>query len=406
MLTDGALNHPTSQPNPGEIWEINHLVDSPRSSPCQQTVGAEHRQLGRYGIIVREPQQIDPTSCSVMLLSVETQFSSSIDVLIPPRISGLDRDLLAETWNIGSLSIDNLIQRVGNRLSRQIYDLLLSIGDADRELSIETPSISSAHLLGLELAPDRSRCNTFHQREQVWLQSFNPIVIAQATRLVELAAEIERESTFSVRIQTTLSQWFQQIVEPQWQDAQQFERGMAISIRSLVIDDESTATISKLKFSDDQAYRCQLIKRLGSIGSNNQDALATIAELVQTTQDDQTLWTAVSSLYQLDPVHPNLGIRKLQSIDLGVTINFVVNIIPKENSRFGILLQVYPDQSALSLPANLKLILQDELGNSLREVISQPESCCLQLKLSGVAREIFSVCLELDGVQSIVDFVI
>ena len=226
--------------------------------------------------------------------------------------------------------------------------------------------------------------------------------------------QIERESTFLVRIQTTLSQWFQQIVEPQWQDAQQFGRGMAISTRSLILDDEITATISKLNFSDDQVYRCQLIERLGSIGSDNQAALAAIIELVQTTQDDQTLWTAVASLHQLDPVHPSLGIRKMQSlaiaapgrIDLDVTVNFVVNIIPKENDRFGILLQVYPDRSTPSLPPNLKLILQDELGNSLREVISQPESCCLQLKLSGVAGEIFSVCLELDGVQSIADFVI
>jgi Protein of unknown function (DUF1822) len=111
-------------------------------------------------------------------------------------------------------------------------------------------------------------------------------------------------------------------------------------------------------------------------------------------------------LHQLDPVHLNLGVRKSQSIDLGVIVDFVVNIIPKANNRFGILLQVYPARSALSLPSDLKLILQDELGNSLREVVAQAEDYCIQLKLSGVPREIFSVCLELDGVQSIADFVI
>jgi Protein of unknown function (DUF1822) len=410
MRTNGSLASPISQPNPGEIWELNRSANE----IIDQDLGEENRCLTRYVAIVREPQSIDPQVCSVMLLSIEIQSLSRVDLLIPSAISGLDRDLLAETWNVGSLSIDHLARRVGNRLSRQVYDLLLSVGDAYHGLSSEVPAVASIRTLGLDIAPDQAVCDTFYHREKIWLQSLNLIVMAQSKKLVELAATIERESRYLVKIRIALSQWFQQIVEPPWQDAQQLDWSMAIATRSVIADDEIAETISKLKFSHDEEYRCQLIQRLGSIlfqrryanGTSRADALAAMVELVQTTQDDETLWTAVASLHQLDPVHPNLGVRKSQSIDLGVIVDFVVNIIPKANNRFGILLQVYPARSALSLPLDLKLILQDELGNSLREVVAQAEDYCIQLKLSGFPREIFSVCLELNGVQSIADFVI
>lgn len=410
MLTNRSLASPRSQPNPGEIWEINHRAND----TIEQDSLIKNPSLTRYAAIVREPQSIAPQVCSVMLLSIETQSLSSVDLLIPSAVSGLDRDLLAETWNVGSLSIDHLVQRVGNRLSRQIYDLLLSVGDVYHGLSMEMPAVSLIRTLGLDIAPDRAVSDGFHHREQIWLQSLNSIVMARSAKLVNLAATIvgraspreNRESRCLVKIRTALSQWFQQIVEPPWQNAQQLDWGMAIATRSVVAEDEITETISKIKFSDDEEYRCQLIQRLGSIGTSRADAIAALVELVKTTQDDETLWTAVASLHKIEPIYQDRSIRKLQSIDLGVMIDFVVNIIPKANNKFGILLQVYPDRSALSLPPNLKLILQDECGNRMREVVAQSEDYCIQLKLSGTPREIFSVCLEWNGVQSIVDFVI
>jgi Protein of unknown function (DUF1822) len=401
MRIHGSSPSLRSQPNPGEIWEINRS----NNSIDERDSIEENRYLTRYVAIVREPQSREPQVCSVMLLSAEIQSLSNVDILIPSAISGVDRDLLAETWNVGSLSIDRLARRVGNRLSRQVYDLLLSVGDVYHGLSSEIPAISLVRTLGLDIAPDRTVCDPFHHREQIWLQSLNSIVMNRSAKIVNLAATIERESRCSIDIRTALSQWFQQIVEPPWREAQ-FNWSMAIATRSVVSDDEITETISKIKFSDDEEYRCQLIQRLGSIGTSRADARAAVVEVIRTTQDDETLWTAVASLHQIDPLYQNPSIRKLQSIDLGAIVDFVVNIIPKANERFGVLLQVYPERSALSLPANLKLILQDERGNSLREVVAQAEDCCIQLKLSGVQREIFSICLELDGVQSIADFTI
>ncbi len=398
------------QPQPGEIWEVD--LDQP-----QDRLG-----LARYVAIVRESQSADPAVCSAMLLSTETEYLSEVDILIPPDCSGLDRNILAETWNVGNLSIEILSRQVGKRLSRSIYDLLLSIGDAEAGVSftkclwkrIDSPSIAAIHALGLDIAPTQTASDAFHQRERVWLQHFDPVSIARTAKLVELAAEIERESLNFMQLRTTLSQWFQQIVAPQWQDAHQFERRMAIAIRREIPADEITETIALLQASDDEVRRCQLIKRLGSIGNGREDALAAIVKLVETTEDDETLWTAVGSLRRLDPEHPNIGMRKLQSlavaspgrIDLGIAINFVVSIVPKVNDRFGIFLQVYSTSTEQYLPPNLKLILQDDRGNSLIEVVSGSQDDGIQLKISGVEGELFSVCVEFDEVRSIVDFVI
>jgi Protein of unknown function (DUF1822) len=399
---DRSTYSPIHQPQPGEIWEVD--LDQP-----QDRLG-----LARYVVIVRESQSADPAVCSAMLLSRETEYLSEVDILIPPDCSGLDRNILAETWNVGNLSIEILSRQVGKRLSRSIYDLLLSIGDAAAGESftkclwkrIDSPSIAAIRALGLDIAPTQTASDAFHQRERVWLQHFDPVSIARTAKLVELAAEIERESLNFMQLRTTLSQWFQQIVAPQWQDAPQFERRMAIAVRREIADDEITETIALLQASEDEVRRCQLIKRLGSIGNGREDALAAIVKLVETTEDDETLWTAVGSLRRLDPEHPNIGIRKLRSIDLGIKIDFVVSIVPKVNDRFGIFLRVYSTSTEQCLPPNLKLILQDDRGNSLIEVVSGSQDDGIQLKISGVKGELFSVCVEFDEVRSIVDFVI
>jgi hypothetical protein len=401
---------PINQPQPGEIWELSLDLTTVVEPPQL----AERWCLARCVAIVREAQAADPAVCSAMLLSPETQYLSDTNILIPPSCSGLERDILAETWNVGNLSIDLLARRVGNRLSRSIYDLLLSIGDGDCGRSIDIPAVTSIRALGLDIAPDLRGDAPFQRRERILLQSLNPISIAKTTQLVELAAAIDRRSGYLVGIRTTLSQWFQQIVEPQWQDVRQFEGRMVVAQRSSITDDDITQTIALLKATDDEALRCQLIQRLGSlaepsrweIASGREDALGAMLKLIQTTEDDETLWTAVGSLRQLDPDYPSLEIGKLQSIDLGVKVNFLVRIVPKVNNRFSVLLQVYSTSTEQYLPPNLKLILKDDRGNSLTEVVSRSQDDGIQLKLSGVAGELFSVCLEFDGVRSIVDFVI
>jgi hypothetical protein len=219
--------------------------------------------------------------------------------------------------------------------------------------------------------------------------------------------QFQPESTV-VRDRVSLSQWLNHKIEPQWQDVLNISKRVAIATRSSIKNNEITSMIDTLRFSNDGALRNRLIQKLGFIADGDLDAVKTLVELIQTTENDETLWIAVDSLRQAAPANPSAGVRRSKSIDLchPVNFNFIVSIVPKVENRVAILLQVYPDASKRHLPSNLKLILQDEAGNSLREVVSMDTDCCIQLKLSGKYREIFSVCLELDGIVSIVDFVV
>jgi hypothetical protein len=229
-----------------------------------------------------------------------------------------------------------------------------------------------------------------------------------------MATLIERKFIALVRNRTSLSQWFRSAPAPEWQDSTAFNLSQIIPTRSLASIDEISQTIARLKSIENEFQRHQLIQKLASLAQSNgtiipidrHQAIKTLVELIQNSDNDETLWIAVDSLRQVAPSHPSAGIRKLRSLDLGELVNFSIDIIPKAADRFDILLQLYPDRSAAYLPIDLTLVLQDEWGNNLREIVAVGDDYCIQLRLSGKLREIFSVSVVLDGMESIEDFVI
>ncbi|MTJ53485.1 hypothetical protein FJR38_12965 [Anabaena sp. UHCC 0253] len=188
-------------PQPGEIWEVSRLVQSPLkfSDEEQQTFYsflAQNFLAGnsppRYVMIVKEPEPLMDTNdqwliVSVMLLSEEIDFLSDVDLLIPSQISGFKQDFLAETWHIVPALTCNLARRVGNRLSRHIYDYLLTVRDYYYGLVDELLIISPIQELGI-ICGDLSSANSlkiqgFHKAEQDWSDILTVPVAACETYL-------------------------------------------------------------------------------------------------------------------------------------------------------------------------------------------------------------------------------
>ncbi|QLE56767.1 hypothetical protein [Nostoc sp. TCL26-01] len=186
-------------PQPGEIWEVRRSLESPLefSSQERQTLFSDAVQnflagnsQPRYVMIVKEPNiEVEEhwLVVDVMLLSVETEFLSNVDLLIPAEISGLSQDLLAETWHIIPALTCNLLQSHGKRLSREIYDHLLTIGDYYYRLVDELPAILKTQSLGLisgniDAAKDSTSQN-FHQQEETWSEVLTLPVAAYYTYL-------------------------------------------------------------------------------------------------------------------------------------------------------------------------------------------------------------------------------
>ncbi|HEY9666147.1 MAG TPA: DUF1822 family protein [Coleofasciculaceae cyanobacterium] len=441
-----AFNLPT--PQPGEIWEVHRLVRSPLtfSSQEQQNLYSDVAKQflqgnspPRYVMIITEPA-IDTEEewqiVSVMVLSGETQFLSDVDLLISSEISGLGQDLLAQTWHVLDMLACNLLQPIGQRLSREIYDLLLTVGDYYHGLVDEPPAISEIKRSQLRSCPvnasKQPEIQLFHAQEKAWSDVLSiPVAayrtyskaIALTNTLLDKAVNVERElaqtSNLTRHTRINLSQWFQRIAETQWQESETFWRlpELAIASRSSNAShnihpnsDEITPLIQHLSSEDNEYQRRRAAKRLGEIAFGHSEAIEALVNLVQTTQDDETLWTGVESLWQIDPENPATGVRRVKPIDLGMhvadaAVALAVAIVQKCDQQIGVLLQLYPTSDDAYLPPDLKLILLEGSGQILHEVTARQADVCIQLKFSGQPGELFGVNVALGEVSITEEFV-
>ncbi len=459
---------------PGVIWELSRFVRSPLefSNEEQQSLYSDAalrflrgNSPPRYLMIVREPkpavEQEEWQIVSVMVLSVQTAFLSNVDLLIPSEVSGVGQDLLAQTWQVLPMLARNLSHPVGHRLSQQVYDVLLSVGDYHHGLVDEAPSMQEIQSLGLKVgavwAEQQPEIQAFHRQEEAWSDILRVPIAAYQTYLKtmeltkamldvalqleqefsEVAAEAINQSKLELDDRTVaavtssapdnprvlLSQWFQNIFDPNWQTTQDFWGTQAASLalgsrsaaRSNEINSDSleeiSALIDQLSQRQDEHQRRQAGKRLGEIGAGNSNAIAALINLLRTSQDDETLWTAVESLWQIDPGNPAAGVSKVRLIDLGMqlaghTVALAVALIKKADQQVGVLLRVYPTGNEAYLPTDLKLILLDDSEQILREVMARRADIYIQIKLSGKLGEQFSVRVALGDASITEDFML
>ncbi|AFY56099.1 Protein of unknown function (DUF1822) [Rivularia sp. PCC 7116] len=438
-------------PQPGEIWEVNRSIHSPVEFSQEQQYqlysdAARQFMRGIYppmnvmivtkedsGVFSQEWQLI-----TVMMLSGETQFLSDVDLLIPSDISGLEKDVLAQTWLVEEMFACNLVKPVGKRLSRNIYDLLLSVGDFDRQIVAQPPEKSEIELAGLKIGTKKAiedlRIMDFHRHKLACSDVLSIPVAAYRTYLdslnfteavLEEALEVDKDLLVDAKKKESkvnvLSQWLQNTFDAQWQLLWQTP-SLAIATRSKFDskpDGDEIAALIKQVFSPDEHYRRKAAKKLGEIALGNADGIEALVNLIRTTQNDETLWVAVESLWKINPGNPAAGVRKVKLLDLGMqlageAVALAVALVPKADGKIGVLLQAYSTDTEtddsdnskplLYLPPGLKLILLSETGETLREVTARNADIYVQLKFSGEKSEQFSVRVALNEASITEDF--
>jgi hypothetical protein len=477
------------QIKPGAIWEISRRVQSPLEFDTKEQQNlypdaAQNFLTGnsppRYVMIVNEPESpLAPEEewriVCVMLLSVKTDRLSDVDILIPSQVSGLGQDLLAETWNVLPMLTCNLSHFVGRRLSRQVYDVLLDVGDYYNGLIDEPPTIQEIQLLGLQVgalsAKQQPEIQAFHQQESDWAAILQEPVAAFRTyiktmkvteAIFDIALQLEQElseefptnlspSPYPARggesflpslegkevggldlpstpLSTNspivhLSQWFQNTFETGWHTVEELLNAQAakpaFNFRKAPDSKETpssnfleiAALIDQLHPNQNELHLRQAIKKLGEIGTGNSEAINVLTKLLSTTQDEETLWTAVESLWRIDSDNPATGIRRVKPIDLGRqptgdTVALTVALIQKRDLNVGILLRLSPIGDKIYLPPDLKLILLDKSGKSVFEVTARRADAYIQLKLTGQPGEQFGVRVALGDTNTTENFMI
>jgi hypothetical protein len=436
-------------PLPGEIWEISRSVQTPLefSTEEQRTLYSEiaRRFLDgnsppRYAMIVSEPELPETEEdnwkiLSVMLFSEQTEFQSNVDILLPAEVSGLKQDVLALTWQVQFMLACNLSHPVGKRLSRKIYDVLLNIGDYYHNLVEKPPSKPEIESLGLQMGTVRAKQDSeiaeFHRLEMAWTDvlkvPLDAYQIYQKTmrftgKIIDAALELEQELAIPTQKIVSLGQWLRDIFETEWLSFEEFLRtqpaNLAWNVRSAedshrlpLNQTEITRMIAQLSPEKDEHQRRRAAKRLGEIGLGDENAIRALVNLLQTTNDDETLWTAVESLWQIDPKNPAAGTRRVKLINWGMqvvgnAVALTVALVQKANGKISVLIRVSPNSSTAYLPANLKLILLSEFGEILREVTARESDLYIQLRLNGQPGEKFSVRVALGEGSLTEDFVI
>ncbi|MBW4661692.1 MAG: DUF1822 family protein [Drouetiella hepatica Uher 2000/2452] len=135
-----------------------------------------------------------------------------------------------------------------------------------------------------------------------------------------------------------------------------------------------------------------------------------LAQLIQTTQEDEIRWQAAELLWQLDSRHPDCPV--ISAKDLGVyfegrTVALMVGVLPKVESSRLILLRLYPFEQEFHLPPGLKLEVLDETGSQeLFQVESRRQDDYIQFKFTGDVGDRFNVRLTLHEASFTESFII
>jgi hypothetical protein len=358
MPSDASKN---SSPQPGEIWETDR---------------------GYVMIVHRQETTFTAVTFTVMGLSAE-----SSDALIPAKISGIDQDLFAETTNIFRLSRPDLLRQRGDRLSRQYYDNLMTLGD--------------------------------NLEAQQWAN----VVLTRSLQIEQTLQQINVTPLPRPR-PIALSNWFKSQFEPAW-----------VSVETLILSGQLHLTpptrspengipdaeelnipnlIEQLASHHPETQRRRAAKHLGTTTPGNptviQAVIQALIALLRSTDDDETLWAAVESLWQIDPGNPAAGVRRVRLLDLGLqvsgrTVALAIAILQRQDQRLGIMLRVYPTENEPYVPEDLKLILLDE-ANQTYEVSARRHDLYIQLKFNGTPGERFGVQVKLGEAQMTEEFLL
>ncbi len=372
---------------PGEIWVLTGQIQSPLALNAEEQKRLYPQvawtwQFGssnlptlppRYVMIVQAPEadtslentEKDPPlappskggdtddewqEVSVMLLSVECDRLSNVDIVIPAKISGLEQDLLAETWHVLPMLTVHLSHPVGQRLSRQIYDLLLDIGDAYHGLIDQPPArleIEKNGLkIGTKLAESDPEIQAFHQQERDWAAVLEvPVAAARACQkalevsedLVAIAIEIERE------------------------------------------------------FSSHQKAPVSPIVNLSKWLENTAETIQQGWQLLDELMQPKTLGFA----FRRSPQKAAGEVRRGKLIKFwhqGEEETFILTVsLQKTNEKVDIILRLYPMEGRNYLPAMMQMSVLDELGNSLLDATAKSSDEFIQIKLDGLTGEQFGV---------------
>ena len=186
-------------------------VDQPLAPPKQEDRALDLMPQHWLTVMVLDNGQYWQESKVRPLMTPQPEILSHADVLLPAHLSGLDHDVIAETWHIVPMLVTQLWHPAGHRLSSTLYNHLMDMGDVVFTQTHPPVSANNSSTPALPLAVipgthPRSHplVQSFHQFEQQWSEVLRlPItacyiqfeLLTQTASIMDKAIQLERFSS-------------------------------------------------------------------------------------------------------------------------------------------------------------------------------------------------------------------
>ncbi|MGD1699002.1 DUF1822 family protein [Dapis sp. BLCC M229] len=213
-----------------------------------------------------------------------------------------------------------------------------------------------------------------------------------------------------------LTSWLEGILREGWQPVEEILGNRKPIIQMAFNLDKTTEKLSPKvvkkfikQFQMTQKQRGKIQTDLSKTELSDTEVNKALVKILQTTEDEETRWQVAELLWEIDPSHPAAGVRRAIDIGMqlaGVPVALMIAILPKPNQRFAVLSRVYPLQDQRFLPANLKLIGLDEMGQSLFEIRARERDDYIQFKFSADPGDRFSLQIVLNSAIVTKNFII
>lgn len=201
-------------------------------------------------------------------------------------------------------------------------------------------------------------------------------------RMGKFVAEAVEEAT-PIKKAIDLRNWLKNIAHEIWQPSE-FFLGQFEAVRSIPPTKNSSQKqiadiLSLLHPNRSERVRRQAAGVLGEIGHGNPEVIQALIEVLQTSQDEETRWTASLSLRKIDPDNPSAGIEKTRKIDLGIRlgncqIRLTIGIMPIADNKLRVYTKVEPFGKEKTLPPDLQLSILSESGETIPRLVRTAEA--------------------------------
>ena len=248
------------------------------------------------------------------------------------------------------------------------------------------------------------------------LKSDSSHLILNLKYLSPVAIKLPENTLAESKSWEKLTSWLEGILPEAWQPVEELLGNRKPTIQMAFSLDKTTEKLSPKavkkilkQFQITQRPRDKIKADSSQSELSETEVNKALIQILQTTEDEETRWQVAELLWDIDPSHPAAGVRR--AIDLGmqlagVPVALMIAILPKSNQRFAVLSRVCPLQDQRFLPANLKLIGLDEMGESIFEIRARQRDDYIQFKFTADPGDRFSLQVSLNSATVTKHFII